>query len=251
MFETLPFALVCHKHIECFQVQDLDFFLIFFSLSQILQIPKCRPEPKRRNIHIYDLYICASCTQWFHFISYLLFFSLFPHLFVSFRFVSLVFCVQLENCCLYTNPVLVLNLIQLFLYKSVIIYVYSDVIRCLCVSVCAWAAVGLCNSMDFWLQLISGKSATNELSIINGWMETLFNAWIFSGCHLKSKSQKSHFCFIVRHHLGNIHSHAHRRTDLHIVLLMSFSQLNSWNGINREKRSCEWNERSVRSFRNM
>lgn len=46
-----------------------------------------------------------------------------------------------------------------------------------------------------------GKNATNELSIINGWMETLFNAWIFSGCHLKSKSQKSHFCFIVRHHL--------------------------------------------------
>lgn len=76
-----------------------------FSHSQMLEIPKCRPEQKRQN-NIYDPYICASFTQWFHFISYLILSSRFPYLFASIRYSfvnssnQIVVCIQIQ--CLFS-----------------------------------------------------------------------------------------------------------------------------------------------------
>lgn len=117
------------------------FFFFFFPYSQMLRIPKCRPEQKQQNI---TFKICASFTVIFFSISLTLSLSLtsFFFFFYIFVFISFLFRLELENCCLYTNPVLVLNLIQLFLYKTVIIYVCADENRCLCVIVYVYGVGG-------------------------------------------------------------------------------------------------------------
>lgn len=134
MFERLWRSPLCatgngllQVHRTCFILRF--FFLIFFSLSNAWNSQMSTGT--KATEYIWPLYLCIVHAVISFRISFDIFF-LFPHLFVS-----LLFCLELENCCLYTNPVLVLNLIQLFPYKTVIIYVYLDVIRCLCLSVTA------------------------------------------------------------------------------------------------------------------
>lgn len=127
---------MCHRQWIASSTQDLLHITVFlphlFLTLECLKFPNV-DRNKSDRIYMTFISVCIVHAVISFRISFDIFF-LFPHLFVS-----LLFCLELENCCLYTNtnPVLVLNLIQLFPYKTVIIYVYLDVIRCLCLSVTA------------------------------------------------------------------------------------------------------------------
>lgn len=97
----------------------LFFFFIFLSLSLSNAWNSQMSTGTKTTVNI-TFKICTS----FAVISFYNFFSI-----SSFHFVSLLFWIKFENCCLYTNSVLVFNLIQLFLDKTVIIYVHWDVIE--------------------------------------------------------------------------------------------------------------------------
>lgn len=104
---------------------------------------------------------------------------------------------KFRNVC--WNLVLVLNLIQLFLYKTVIIrwFAWYNIYTSMRLT-SSWRA--------FQLSVTFLRNVWNKWDdIMNGMNETLFNARIFSCCHLKW-SQKS-----CSHSLHECHAAPHNR----------------------------------------
>lgn len=176
----------------------------------MLWIPKYRPEHKRQNI---TFEICASFTLWFSFISFFLFFPLLISFFISVAWS--------ENHCLCTNPVLVLKLIQLFLYETDIIYVCLDENRRVCVSV--WAFYG------FLTTTYSRKRSdkwTEYYKCLNGNTFQRFNILWLPLKKVKVKKSHTHTfvsSFFTILQWNNAHMHIpDQHKHLHIVLLISF-----------------------------
>lgn len=121
------------------------FFFIFSSRIRMLWILKFRPEQQKRQISQQH----SKSVHLFTMISFYNFpFSFFPLFLLHFPNWSF------KNCCLYTNLVLVLNLTQLFLYKTVIIYVWLN-----------WESASLGVSVNVCVCFVNGFLTTSHLSV--------------------------------------------------------------------------------------